>query len=850
MNLPPADGVRRGLPVEAALPGLHDALKRQRMVVLQAPPGTGKTTRVPPSLIGQPWLGQGRVLVLEPRRVAARAAAARMAAERGEEIGETIGLRTRFDTRVGDRTRVEVVTEGVLTRMLLADPGLEGIGVIVFDEFHERSIHADTALAFVRETSAALREDLRLVVMSATFDSDSLAARLRTDAIIRADAEIHPITTVYRPPAPGHSVEDEVPDAVLDVLADPDLEGDVLVFMAGAGAINRAAQELRRRLGRRLDGGPGVGVVITPLHGSLPPAEQDRALGPDPDGRRKIVLSTPIAETSVTIDGVRVVIDTGRRRRPEIDHGRGMSALRTVAASKAATDQRRGRAGRQAPGHCIRLWTETEQSLREAEEPAEILTSDLTALALDVAAWGAVEPTELPWLDPPPPVAFDSARSVLRGLGALDTEGRLTDHGREMSDLGAEPRLAHLLLRGRELERDGLGGAAATSCAVAAVLADRDLFNGRNRPVDLRLRVELLEGRDRSGSRTRGAVEQARSMAGRWRRTLAVPGDARVEPDLIGVLVSVAFPNRIARARDEPGSFLLASGAGVSVPTDDALAREPWLAVAETEGSGGDVRVLTAAPLDETEVETYHGDRITEVPHGGWDRRRRDVVFETRRTLGSIVISRSPMNDPDRPAVVEALLAGIRREGLGMLTWEAPDHRYRERLAFLHEHDPDNWPAVDDEHLLATLEDWLSPSLGGVTRRSELGRVRPREALATLIDWRQSRDLDQLAPTHIEVPSGSRIPVDYSAEGGPVLAVRLQEVFGLTESPTVGGSTAVVMHLLSPAHRPVQVTSDLASFWETGYADVRRELRGRYPKHHWPEDPTTAAPTARAKRRR
>ncbi len=833
------------LPVEAVLPELHEALKRQRVVILQAPPGTGKTTRVPPSLIGLPWLGQGRVLVLEPRRVAARAAAARMAIERGEEIGRSIGLRTRFDTRVSAATRVEVVTEGVLTRMLLSDPGLEGVGVIVFDEFHERSIHADTAMAFARETADALRDDLRIVVMSATLDADSLATRLRTDAIVRADAPVHPVDTTYRPPAPGNTVDQEVPDAVLDVLASTGPPGDVLVFLAGAGAINRAQRELTRRLGARADE-----ITITPLHGSLTPGEQDRALQPDPDGRRKVILTTPIAETSVTIDGVRVVIDTGRRRRPEINHGRGMSQLRTVGASRAATDQRRGRAGRQAPGVCIRLWSESEQGHRPADEPPEILTSDLTGLALQIVAWGATEPSELPWLDPPPTVAYDAALATLTSLGAFDIEGRLTDHGRAMNQLGAEPRLSHLMLRGASLESGGVAGATATACALAAALADRDLLSGRDRPVDLRTRVELV-ARERPGDRgDRGAVRQARSMARRWESALPGSEYAPVDLDLVGVLTSLAFPDRVARRREEPGSFLLASGAGVGLPLSDELARTTWLAVAETEGSGADARVRTAAPLELDDIETHHRQRIEASVHGGWDRRQRDVVFENRETLGSIVVSRSPVAEPNQEAIVEGLLAGVRREGLGLLTWDRPDDRYRDRLAFLHSLAVDDWPAVDDESLLERLEAWLGPTLSGVRRRSDLERIKPREALASLLDWRQGRELERLAPTHIDVPSGSRIPIDYGPEGGPVLAVRLQEVFGLSESPTVGGAIPVVMHLLSPAHRPVQVTTDLASFWETGYPEVRRELRGRYPKHQWPDDPTTAPATARARRRK
>jgi len=848
MASPASTGGR--LPVDEVLPDLHAALKRQRLVILQAPPGTGKTTRVPPSIVGQPWMAQDKVIVLEPRRVAARAAAGRIASERGERIGESIGLRTRFDTRVSKATQVEIVTEGVLTRMLLNDPGLAGYGAVIFDEFHERSIHADTALAFVRETIDALRDDLRLIVMSATFDAASLATRLRTDAIVTADAPLHPVEIRYEPPAPGITVDEAVVPAVTALLKQPaETTGDVLVFMAGAGAINRA----ERDLGRRVD----ASVVITPLHGSLPPDAQDRALQLDPQGRRKVILSTPIAETSVTIDGVRTVVDTGRRRRPEIDHGRGMSRLRTTMASQAACDQRTGRAGRQGPGTSVRLWTAGEHTHRPAEEPPEILTSDLTALALQIAAWGAREPSELPWLDAPPTVAIDAGRTVLVDLGAIDSDGGLTEHGKAMHELGTEPRLAHLLLRARALEVSGHAGALATGCAVAAALADRDILRGRNRPLDLRARVERLGGRSRGDRNESGvdspALHQARAMAKRWRERLsadleATPGD--IDLDLVGLVTSFAFPDRIAQRRAEPGSFLLAGGAGVSTPPDDGLARERWLAVAETEGAGSAAEIRMAAPITIEEIEAHHGDRMSEEESGGWDRRMRDVVFETQQRLGAIVVSRSPLDDPDRSAVIEALLAGVRREGLTLLSWDRPDDRYRSRLAFLNSIDEEEWPAVDDDTLLERLETWLAPALGNAKRRSDLEKVKPREALANLIDWRRSRDLDRLAPTHIDVPSGSRLPVDYESQGGPSLPVRLQEVFGLDQSPTVAdGRVPVTLELLSPAHRPVQITSDLAGFWATSYAEVRKEMRGRYPKHHWPEDPMAATATNRTKRR-
>lgn len=819
------------LPVDAALPRVRRILDTNDVAIVEAPPGTGKTTRVPPSLLDAEWLGDQRVVMLEPRRVAARAAAERIAAGLDESVGGTVGLRTRFDTRIGRSTRLEVVTEGVLTRMLISDPSLDGIGAVIFDEFHERSLHADTALAFCRETRAALREDLRLAVMSATLDAERLATTIGGAEVVNVEAPLHPVETIYRVPTPGRRPEDDTADAVVAAL--DSYPGDVLVFLAGVADIDRTA----RALGRRLP----ADVKLAPLHGSLPPADQDRALQPAPAGHRKVVLSTPIAETSVTIDGVRVVVDSGRRRRPEIDVGRGMSRLRTVSASRAATDQRRGRAGRQAPGVCIRLWPEVEQERRRSDEPPEILTADLTSLALQIAAWGAVDAHEIPFVDQPPAPALAAARGVLTALGAIDDDRRLTEHGRQIADLGAEPRLAHMMLRGRQLDAGG------TACDLAAVLADRDLLTGRDRPIDLRIRVEAL---DQGGPRVdEGRRRRARELARRWRRQLDLE-DQAVDLDMLGPLVSMAFPDRIAQRRAEPGSFLLASGAGVATPPDDGLARDSYLAVAETTGMGGEARIVTAAPLDRGDVERFHADRVEDLVRGEWDRKARDVAFERQERLGALVLRREPDDDPDRDAVREALLAGVRREGLQLLGWSDADRRWRERLAFLHGVDPEVWPAVDDDSLLSDLERWLGPALANARRRADLEMVDPKAALNNLLDWRKTRDVDRLAPTHLAVPSGSRIPIDYSSDP-PVLAVRLQELFGLDETPTVAaGAVTVVVHLLSPAHRPVQVTSDLAGFWRDSYQSVRKELRGRYPKHEWPEDPTSASPTNRAKRRR
>lgn len=835
------------LPVDAVLARIHEELDRHTTIVLQAPPGTGKTSRLPPSLLDQPWLGDRRVVVLEPRRVAARSAARRMATERAEALGATIGLRTRDDTRVGPHTRLEVVTEGILTRMLLEDPGLEGIGAVVFDEFHERSIHADTALALLRETMAALRPDLRLVVMSATLDTTRLATRLDTDAVVSVSAEQHPVAITHARPAPGEDLVDATARVTAQVLDDPTHIGDLLVFLPGVAAINRVERRLRDRLR------PDDPLLITPLHGSLSSTRQDKALRPDPDGRRKVVLATPIAETSVTIDGVATVIDSGLRRRPVIDPGRGLSGLRTVTASRAAADQRAGRAGRQRPGTCVRLWGANDDTHRPVSEPPEITTADLTSLALDLAVWGAADASTLPWIDEPPPATMATAKTNLVELGALDPEGRLTSHGRTLHALATDPRLAHLLVEAVGLEHTH-PGAIMTATAVAAVLSEPDPYRSRARPTDLRLRVDLLTVDTPTGPHDRDAVARARRAMHRLRRRIEPLHEGPVgaaDLDLTGLLISLAFPQRIAQRRAHPGHFLMVSGTGVVMDPSDALAREPWIAVAETAGVGPDGRVVLASPVDQADLRGAHRQRFDEVEYGGWHPTRGDVVFERQIRLGAIVVQRRPADRPPPEAVVNALVSGVRHEGLDSLRWDEQSRRLRERIAFAHSIEPDRWPAVDDDTLLTTLESWLAPHLDGAMGRPRLGEIDLRPIMASLLDWRQAGRLDRLVPTHLEVPSGSRIRVDYRAEGGPVLAVRLQEMFGSATSPTVyDDRVPVVVHLLSPAGRPVQVTRDMASFWAGGYAEVRRELRGRYPKHPWPEDPTTARPTSRAAPRR
>ncbi|NNE73817.1 MAG: ATP-dependent helicase HrpB [Acidimicrobiales bacterium] len=818
------------LPIDEVLGQIRDTLRHETRLVIEAPPGAGKTTRVPLALLDEPWLGEEKILLLEPRRVAARAAAARLAEGVGDAVGRTVGFRVRHDTKVSARTRIEVVTEGVLTRMLQSDPGLESVGVVIFDEFHERSLHADVGLALTLEAAEALRPDLRVVVMSATLDGRAVAAALGGATVVRSDGRQHPVQTVYRPRPGGTDIETDTTATV--ELALPDADGDLLVFLPGAGWIRRTGDLLARHL--------PSSAVVTPLYGLLSPEEQDRALLPDPEGRRKIILSTDIAETSLTIDGVRLVIDSGLRRSPRFDPGSGLTRLQTISISKAAADQRRGRAGRQGPGVCYRLWSQHEHAQRPEHERPEILNADLSGLALELGLWGA-DAAELTWLDAPPPMALTDARALLRLLGALDDDDRITQHGRAMARLGADPRIAHMLLQAKAL------GHGALACDLAGILVNRDPLVDRS-DADLRTRLDLLSGRSRKSARW-GALEAARTSSHRWRRQLHATERDAIDPDAAGLVVSLAFPDRIAAARSTPGTVLLASGRGGTVT--GALADEPLLAVAEIDGDPTRSTIYLAAPLDRADLESQHGHRFSTAETVHWDTRRGDIVAEEQTRLGAIVLTRRPLQDPDPDLVAAAVRQGLTHEGIDLLGFSEETERWRERVRFCRIHLGEEWPDVTDESLLAAADHWLAPFLGRVRRRKDLGRVDADQAVRSLLSWPQSAELDRLAPTHLEVPSGSNVRIDYADPSAPVLAVRLQEVFGLTETPRLAdGRVPVVMHLLSPASRPVQVTSDLASFWASAYHEVKAELKGRYPKHHWPDDPLTAVATNRTKRRR
>ena len=877
------------LPIDDALPAVRDALERSTRVVLQAPPGAGKTTRVPLALLDAAWLGGRTIVMLEPRRLAARAAARRMAATLGEGVGATVGFRVRAETRVGPRTRIEVVTEGVLTRMLQEDAALERVGAVLFDEYHERSLQADLGLALVLELQQVLRDELRILVMSATLDGSRVAALLGragdgTPApIVTSAGRAYPVEVRWRaqrPPARGASaphggVEAAAASTVRRALEEH--EGDVLVFLPGAAEIRRAGDALA-------DPPLSPGVRVHALHGLLAPDEQDAAIAPSPPGSRKVVLATSIAETSLTIEGVRVVVDAGLARVPRFSPRTGMTHLDTVRVSQAGAEQRRGRAGRVAPGVCYRLWPEAEHAGLLAYTLPEILDADLAPLALELAAAGVRDPDTLLWLDPPPTNAYARARELLTQLDALTDAGPaglITPHGRGMAELGLHPRLAHMVLTA--WARAGqTPGALWTACALAALLAERDVIRGHaTQPaeVDVELRLALVRGGAvpttvHGAMVDRAAVHRVRDDHAALLRRVGVRADrgraASLTPlsgDALGALVAAAYPDRVAQRRPgAPGRFLLRNGRGVALPANDPLATAPYLAVAELVGTAGEreSRVALAAPLTVERIEAEFATQIVREDDVAWD----DAVdaIRARRVdrLGALVLRERGVRDPD-PERVAALLVDVVRRRIGpdgatldALAPEGVATSLRRRVAFVRQlagvHGEPGavragpWPDWSDTALARAVDEWLAPHVVGVRSWAAVQALDYDGILRGTLTHVQRAALDALAPTHLVVPTGSRVPVDYTDPAAPTLAVRLQELFGLAETPRVGGGRVpVVLELLSPAHRPVQVTRDLAGFWRSSYFDVRRELRGRYPRHSWPEDPLTAEATRRAR---
>ena len=827
------------LPIDAVLDELARMLAGNNAAVLVAPPGAGKTTRVPLALLDEPWIKGRKIIVLEPRRIAARASAERMAHTLGERVGETVGYRVRFGSKVSRATRIEVVTEGIFSRQILDDPELSGVAAVLFDEFHERSLDADLGLALARDAQVGLRDDLRILVMSATLDGARVAKLLGEAPVIASEGRAFPVETRYLGRKADAPLERQMADAIAVALrADP---GSVLAFLPGAAEIRRTQNFLGERI-------HDASIEIVPLFGALDAAVQDRAIAPAPEGHRKVVLATSIAETSLTIEGVRIVVDSGMARVPRYEPDIGLTRLETVRASRAAVDQRRGRAGRTEPGVCYRLWDEPQTASLSAYTQPEILSADLSSLVLDVAQWGVSDPTTLAFLDSPPAPALKEARSLLRELGALDADGRITAEGNSLRALALPPRLARMIVDSHGL---GTGEEAAE---IAAVLTERGLGGDS---VDLDARLDQFR-RDRSQR-----ASSARGLAQRWASQVASGEKAAAtsaspspqgggEPST-GVMLAFAFPERVARNRGN-GSFVLANGRGAAVEQTSALARAPYIAVAELTGTAANGRILLAAPISLADIELRFADQIETADEILFDRNAMALRARRKKTLHAITLSEAPMALSPSMETAQVLADGLIASGPDKLPWSKPLKQWRDRVMFLRraegETSQNPWPDLSDDALAAKREVWLVPALHDKTSLKEFSSGDLSEALMTLLPWELRARLEREAPTHFEAPTGTMLAIDYEAEQGPTIAVRLQELFGLNTHPSIAkGAVPLVLELLSPAHRPVQVTRDLPGFWRGSYAAVRSDLRGRYPRHPWPEDPSSAMPTRRVKPR-
>jgi len=810
------------LPVTDALPALLQALERQGWAVLVAPPGAGKTTLVPLALLDAPWRGDGRILLLEPRRLAARAAARRMASLLGEDVGKTVGYAMRMDSRMSPQTRIQVVTEGLLARMILDDPELSGIAAILFDEFHERSLDGDFGLALALDVAGALRPDLRLVVMSATLDGARVAGLLGDAPVIESEGRAFPVELRHRDRRPDERIEDAVAAVVRTALAEE--PGSLLAFLPGQREIERVAERLADRIPADVD--------IVPLYGGLEGKAQDAAIRPAPPGRRKVVLATAIAETSITIDGVRIVVDGGLARLPKYEPDTGLTRLETVRVSRAAADQRAGRAGRTEPGIAIRLWRAEQTAALAAFAPPEILEADLSGLLLDCAAFGVAEPATLAFLDPPPAPALGEARNLLLELGAIDAQGRITAAGQAMRRLALPARLAHMMTEG------AAAGSAQAAADLAVLLTERGL-GGTG--IDLDHRLSRFRA-DRSAR-----ADSARALARRLAGSVSVAG--RDDRQTAGALLLHAYPDRVARARGALGRFVLANGRGAILEETDALARASFLVVADLQGRAQNARIAAAAMVDEETVRTVLADRIVTRTESAFDPARRSVRVRRVERLGAILLSESTLPAPKGADADRAVLDAVRAHGLSLLPWEKSALALRARLAWLHRGLGEPWPDMSDDALAARLDDWLLPFLSGSPSIDAITPAALRDGLVSLVPYELQRRIDQLAPTHYGAPSGSHVPIRYEEER-PVLAIRVQELFGLATHPAIAdGRVPLLLELLSPAHRPIQTTLDLPGFWRGSWADVRSDMRGRYPRHVWPDDPLSATATNRAKPR-
>lgn len=817
--IPPTD-----LPVEEVVDELRAALRDRTEAVLVAPPGAGKTTLVPLRLAAEPWLGGRRIVMLEPRRLAARAAAHRLAALTGTEPGGLVGYQTRDERRIGPDTRIEVVTEGVLTRRLQSDPELPGVGLVIFDEVHERNLPTDVGLAFALDARRVLRPDLRILAMSATADADRFARALGGDAtpapVVASEGRQYPVDVRWAPPSKGVRTDAATADVVRRALREE--VGDVLVFLPGIGEITR----VQSLLGHLPD------VDVYPLAGALSLADQDRALAPSPPGRRRVVLSTDIAETSLTVSGVRVVVDAGLARVPRYDLRSGMTKLTTIATSRASADQRAGRAGRTEPGVAYRLWSKIEHATRRAHLDAEITQVELAGLALELAAWGT-PPDQLAWCDPPPARALAQGHDLLRMLGALDGADQLTPTGRAMLPMPLHPRLAHMVIAAPERDR-------SLACVLAALVDERDIMRGRpdDLPSDIALRVQLVAGDLFDDRADRRAIERLRVRAGDLARRAGTRLDLdRIDAERAGPLLLLAYPDRLAARRTSPGQFQLRTGAGAFTDRKDPLADQTFVVAADVDGDRKNTRIRLAGAIDAADVIATLGDEVEERRTLTWDRDRGDLVERIEHRLGSMRLSEVVRRPAPGAATTAALVERVRSTRLAALGWTPASSGLRERVGFLRQTFGDPWPDWSDKTLVATLDEWLAPYLAGATGAADLQGLDLAVVLRSQLPWPEGADLDRLAPTHWEVPSGRQVAIDYRGDT-PVLAVRVQQLYGVREHPTIaGGRVPLQLHLLSPADRPIQITSDLPGFWAGSWADVRKDMAGRYPKHDWPTDP-------------
>ncbi|MFC0011614.1 ATP-dependent helicase HrpB [Devosia nitrariae] len=811
------------LPIDDVLPRLREVLQTRMHAVLVAPPGAGKTTRVPLVLLDAPWRANGRVVMLEPRRLAARAAARQMARLLGEEVGETVGYRVRLDTKVSARTRIEVVTEGVFTRLILDDPALEGIAAVIFDEFHERSLDADLGLALAVDASA-LRNDLRLLVMSATIDGARVARLLGGAPVIESEGRAFPVETRYLGNDPLQRIEDQVTAAVLQALASE--LGSMLVFLPGQAEISRVAERLRDRIPPDVD--------LAPLFGQLSASEQDRAVQPAPAGRRKVVLATSIAETSLTIEGVRIVVDSGLARVPAYEPATGLTTLETRRVSRAAADQRRGRAGRTEPGVCFRLWNEAQTAALQTFDAPEILEADLSSLVLDLASWGVHDPATLAFLDPPPTPAWNEARSLLAALDVLDADGRITAQGKLLARLPLYPRLAHMVATAADENQ------ASTAAQLAVLLTERGLGGDST---DIESRLSRL--RTDAGSR----AKEARSLAARWSKLVAADGGSSGTSD-IGRHLARAYPDRLAQAAGAPGRYRLANGRAATLDETDPLTRERFLVVTDVTGTATSGRIRAAARIDRETIEDLFADRIVDETILTFDRATTSVRARRIRRLDALKLEEATIPVKDFEAAATVLAQGLAERGIGKLPWSKDQLALRARASYLHRQLGEPWPDLSDAALADGGASWLVPHIIGKVQAAEITAEDLSSALFELLPWERRAELERLLPSHFTAPTGSRLPIDYEVENGPALEVRVQELFGLDTHPSIaGGRIPLLLVLLSPAQRPIQTTRDLPGFWRGSWRDVAKDLKGRYPRHYWPDDPLTAGATNRAKPR-